>query len=114
MAQVSPETMIELLQAVNKTQSAQIDEQTKTIKDLRELVVQLRGIIANLEETVREFQRKLFGSSSEVLPSEEETEEDADSENLEKKEATVTSHRRKYQRRTFRKELYKNIPEAGL
>ena len=112
MAQVSPETMIELLQAVNKTQSAQIDEQTKTIKDLRELVVQLR---ANLEETVREFQRKLFGSSSEVLPSEEEeTEEDADSENLEKKEATVTSHRRKYQRRTFRKELYKNIPEAGL
>ena len=26
----------------------------------------------------------------------------------------VTSHRRKYQRRTFRKELYKNIPEAGL
>ena len=115
MAQVSPETIIELLQAVNKTQSAQIDEQTKTIKDLRELVVQLRVIIANLEETVREFQRKLFGSSSEVLPSEEEeTEEDADSENLEKKEATVTSHRRKYQRRTFRKELYKNIPEAGL
>lgn len=83
MAQVSPETMIELLQAVNKTQSAQIDEQTKTIKDLRELVVQLRGIIANLEETVREFQRKLFGSSSEVLPSEEEeTEEDNEQEIL--------------------------------
>ena len=33
MAQVSPETMIELLQAVNKTQSAQIDEQTKTIPE---------------------------------------------------------------------------------
>lgn len=111
MASISPETMIELLQAVNKTQAVQINEQAKTIKDLRELIVQLRGTIANLEETVREFQRKLFGSSSEILPSEEEeTEEDVAGEILEKKEAAVTSHKRKYQGRTSRKELYKNIP----
>lgn len=111
MAQVSPEEMIELLQTVNKTQSVQIDEQTKTIKELRELVVELRGTIANLEETVREFKRKLFGSSSEILPSEEEEEEDdADRKTMGKKEATVTSHKRKYQSRTSRKELYKNIP----
>lgn len=111
MASISPEAMIELLQAVNKTQAVQIDEQAKTIKDLRELIVQLRGTIANLEETVREFQRKLFGSSSEILPSEEEeTEEDVAGEILEKKEAAVTSHKRKYQGRTSRKELYKNIP----
>lgn len=68
MAQVSPEAMIELLQTVNKTQSVQIDEQTKTIKELRELVAELRGTIANLEESVHEFKRKLFGSSSEILP----------------------------------------------
>ena len=34
MAQVSREAMVELLQTVNKTQSMQIDEQTKTIRDL--------------------------------------------------------------------------------
>ena len=46
MAQVSPEAMIKLLQTVNKTQSVQ--KQTKTIKELRELVAELRGTIANL------------------------------------------------------------------
>ena len=76
MAQVSSEAMIELMQTVNKTQSVQIDEQTKTIKELRELVAELRGTIANLEETVHEFKRKLFGSSSEILPSEEEEAEE--------------------------------------
>ena len=105
MAQVSPEAMIKLLQTVNKTQSIQIDEQTKTIREL------LRGTIANLEETVHEFKRKLFGSSSEILPSEEEAEEDAAARECPgKKEAAITSHKRKYQSRTSRKELYKNIP----
>ena len=111
MAQVSREAMVELLQTVNKTQSMQIDEQTKTIRELRELVAELRGPIANLEETVHEFKRKLFGSSSEILPSEEEAEEDAAARECPgKKEAAITSHKRKYQRRTSRKELYKNIP----
>ena len=111
MAQVSREAMVELLQTVNKTQSMQIDEQTKTIRELRELVAELRGTIANLEETVHEFKRKLFGSSSEILPSEEEAEEDAAARECPgKKEAAITSHKRKYQRRTSRKELYKNIP----
>ena len=111
MAQVSPEAMVELLQTVNKTQSMQIDEQTKTIRELRELVAELRGTIANLEETVHEFKRKLFGSSSEILPSEEEAEEDAAARECPgKKEAAITSHKRKYQSRTSRKELYKNIP----
>ena len=50
----------------------------KMIRELREFVAELRGTIANLEETVHEFKRKLFGSSSEILPSEEEeAEEDA-------------------------------------
>ena len=107
MAQVSREAMVELLQTVNKTQSMQIDEQTKTIRELRELVAELRGTIANLEE----FKRKLFVSSSEILPSEEEAEEDAAARECPgKKEAAITSHKRKYQRRTSRKELYKNIP----
>ena len=53
MAQVSREAMVELLQTVNKTQSMQIDEQTKTIRELRELVAELRGTIANLEESAR-------------------------------------------------------------
>ena len=97
MAQVSPEAMIKLLQTVNKTQSIQIDEQTKTIRELRELVAELRGTIANLEETVHEFKRKLFGNSSEILPSEEEAEEDAAARECPgKKEVAVTSHKRKY------------------
>ena len=64
-----------------------------------------------MEETVHEFKRKLFGSSSEILPSEEEAEEDAAARECPgKKEAAITSHKRKYQSRTSRKELYKNIP----
>ena len=57
------------------------------------------------------IQAKTFGSSSEILPSEEEAEEDAAARECPgKKEAAITSHKRKYQRRTSRKELYKNIP----
>lgn len=44
MAQVMPRGKVELLQTVNKTQSMQIDEQTKTIRELRELVAELRGL----------------------------------------------------------------------
>ena len=98
--------MIKLLQTVNKTQSVQ--KQTKTIKELRELVAELRGTIANLEETVHEFKRKLFGSSSEILPSEEEGEEDAAARECPgKKEAAITSHKRKYQGRTMGEEVKK-------
>ena len=52
MAQVSPEAMIELMQTVNKTQSVQIDEQTKTIKELRELVAELRGTIIDGQKQI--------------------------------------------------------------
>ena len=54
--------LIELLTKVNK-------EQEQTIKELR-------AMIANLQETLNELQRKLFGTSSEKTgkdPSEKET-----------------------------------------
>lgn len=97
MAQVSPEAMIELMQTVNKTQSVQIDEQTKTIKELRELVAELRGLSpiwkrlsTNSSENflavpVRSFLRKKKRQKK-ILPRECPG----------KKEVAVTSHKRKY------------------
>lgn len=111
MAQVSPEAMIKLLQTVNKTQSIQIDEQTKTIRELSELVAELRGTIANLEETVHEFKRKLLAVPVKSLPSEEEAEEDAAARECPgKKEAAITSHKRKYQSRTPEKNYIRISP----
>lgn len=105
MEPLNHDNLINMLQSVIENQNIQIQEQTKTIQELR-------GTIANLEETIREFQRKLFGRSSEMLPSEkndsDETVSDDETEIPKGKTTTVASHERRS--KSSRKDLYKDIP----
>ena len=45
--------------------SERLDEKDETITDLQETINDLNETIAGLRETLDEFQRKLFGTSSE-------------------------------------------------
>ena len=62
----------ELLKAIIEQQKAQIQlqetriqEKDETIKELQALVDELRSLKANLEETINEFRRSIYGVSSE-------------------------------------------------
>ena len=55
----------ELLKTIIETQASRIREQEATIKELREMVDELRSLKANLEETLNEFRRQFFGVKSE-------------------------------------------------
>ena len=55
----------QLLKMVIETQASRIKEQEETIKELRLMVDELRSLKANLEETLEEFKRQVFGVKSE-------------------------------------------------
>lgn len=89
--------LIELLTKVNK-------EQEQTIKELR-------AMIANLQETLNELQRKLFGTSSEKTgkdPSEKGPEDEVQSG--EEIQVTVEEHTRTKKPKSLRKDLYESLP----
>ena len=89
--------LIELLTKVNK-------EQEQTIKELR-------AMIANLQETLNELQRKLFGTSSEKTgkdPSEKGPEDEVQSG--EETQVTVKEHTRTKKPKSLRKDLYESLP----
>ena len=56
---------VKLLKQINEMQASRIEEQEKTIEDLRIVIDELRSIKANLEETLEEFKRQIFGVRSE-------------------------------------------------
>ena len=60
---------------VIETQASRIAEQEATIKELREVIDELRSVRANLEETIDEFKRQIFGISSEKTASKKKDEE---------------------------------------
>ena len=96
--------MIELLTKLNKQLEAQNREQAQTIRELRTM-------IANLQETLDEFRRKLFGKSSEKTgtdPSAEQLEEEirVGEETL----LTVKEHTRTKNPKSLRKDLYESLP----
>ena len=62
---MSAQEQIRLLNMVIETQASRISEQEALIKDLQETVAELRSLKANLEETLEEFRRQLFGTKSE-------------------------------------------------
>ena len=66
---------IKLLKMVIETQASRIAEQEATIKELREVIDELRSVRANLEETIDEFKRQIFGISSEKTASKKKDEE---------------------------------------
>ena len=49
---------------VIETQAARLHEQEATIQELRQMVAELRSLKANLEETLEELHRQIFGIKS--------------------------------------------------
>lgn len=96
--------LIELLTKLNKRLETQVEEQAETIRELK-------AIIANLQETLDEFKRKLFGTSSEKTRKDPPPEEPEDEVLVgEEVEVTVKEHTRKRKPRSLRKDLYESLP----
>ena len=80
--------------------------------ELKETVKELRAMIANLQETLDEFKRKLFGKSSEKTQK-KDSGEDTDEENVsvgEGEEIHVSEHTRTRKPKSIRKDLYDALP----
>ena len=93
----------QLLKMVIETQSSRIKEQEETIKELRLMVDELRSLKANLEETLEEFKRQVFGVKSEKTSSEPASKEET-------KTVPVKAHSRQRKPKATRDELYANLP----
>ena len=93
------------LKMVIETQASRIKEQENTIRELREMVDELRSLKANLEETLEEFRRQFFGVKSEKTTSKSKDESQAV-----KKTVTVKEHTRKRKPKATRDELYADLP----
>ena len=70
--------------------SERLDEKDETITELKETINDLKETIAGLRETLDEFQRKLFGTSSEKTKQNEQTGDEKPEETV----TTVKSHKR--------------------
>jgi len=105
------EEQIKLLNRIIEQQAARISEQDSTIKELRTLVTELRSLKANLEETLEEFRRQLFGTKSEKTSS-VEGESLNPTENGETPETTaiIKEHTRIRRKKSTREERYANLP----
>ena len=87
-------------------QNARLEEQAETIKSLRATIKDLTEQIAGLQETVNEFQRKLFGTSSERTKKKSSSED-----NEESTTTTVKSHTRTTRKaKSTREDQYGNLP----
>lgn len=93
-----------LLKMIIETQASRIQEQEATIKELRQMVDELRSLKANLEETLEELRRQFFGVRSEKTPREEKASSEA------KKTVTVREHTRERKPKAKRDELYADLP----
>ena len=88
----------------------QLEERDSTISDLKSLVNTLNATVANLNETIDEFRRKFFGTSSEktALAGDNDGTEEEDEP---KQEVTVNTHkRRKSNGKRKREDLYGSLP----
>ena len=107
-------TIIEQQKAQIQLQETRIQEKDETIKELRALVDELRSLKANLEETINEFRRSIYGVSSEktrtkrLKPQEDETTQQSSSEETTK--VTVKSHTRERKSKSKREDMYANLP----
>lgn len=97
--------LIQTLEQFNKQLQERVREQDETIRELR-------AMIANLQETLEEFKRKLFGSSSEKLKEEADTgcRETETILSGEEKQVSVKGHTRTRKPKSIRKELYEALP----
>jgi transposase len=110
------QTVVEQQQAYIQAQNAlaaekdaRMAEKDETIAELRKLVDELQSLKANLEETLREFQRQLFGTASEKTISKEKDAADANP-GEEKAPSRVKEHTRERKPKSKREDLYANLP----
>ena len=83
--------------------SERLDEKDETITELKETINDLKETIAGLRETLDEFQRKLFGTGSEKIKQDKETEETVTT--------IVKSHKRTTRKaKATREDQYGNLP----
>lgn len=104
------EDQIRLMQTIIDQQEKRIREKDAVIADLRKLVDELQSLKANLEETLKEFQRQFFGVRSEKtkVPDKKQEQQNATAEPA--KTVEVKSHTRQRKPKATRKELYANLP----
>ena len=98
---------VKLLKQINEMQASRIEEQEKTIEDLRIVIDELRSIKANLEETLEEFKRQIFGVRSEKTSASKATEEPKKEE---AKKIHVKAHTKERKPKATREDLYKDLP----
>ena len=102
--------LIQALEKLHEQQEKQIREQESRIREQEETIRELRTMIANLQETLDEFKRKLFGTSSEKIKAKAS---DPDQETVmigEDQTVTVKEHTRTRKPKSVRKELYEALP----
>ena len=88
---------------------------TKVNKEQEETIRELRAMIANLQETLNELQRKLFGTSSEKTGSETPVDQPEDEVRIgEEEQVTVKEHTRTRKPKSVRKDLYDSLPVRDI
>lgn len=98
------EDQIRLMQTIIDQQEKRIREKDAVIADLRKLVDELQSLKANLEETLKEFQRQFFGVRSEKtkVPDKKQEQQNATAEPA--KTVEVKSHTRQRKPKATRKD----------
>lgn len=104
------EDQIKLMQTIIDQQEKRIQEKDAVIADLRKLVDELQSLKANLEETLKEFQRQFFGVRSEKTKAPDKKQEQQNATAEPAKTVEVKSHTRQRKTKATRKELYANLP----
>ena len=105
------EKQIDYLNNIIREQSARINEQAATIEELRALVDELRSLKANLEETLEEMRRQLFGTKSEKTSVKDKTDDELTNEDTDEKTVSikVKEHTRTRKPKTTREDLYADL-----
>ena len=106
------QTVVEQQQAYIQAQNAhmaekdaRMAEKDETIAELRKLVGDLQSLKVNLEETLKELRRQLFGTSSEKITSEEKNTQEVTSVET-KAKITVKEHTRERKPKAKRDDIY--------
>ena len=105
--QTGSEEFTELLKQNNKMLTERVREQANMIENLQSTIDTLNASIANLQETIEDLRRRLFGTSS------EKSEKSDDSEEIcagVAETTTVKAHTRTRRPKSLRKDLYEKLP----
>ena len=100
-----------LLKMVIETMEARIKEQEKHQEQLLDTIDELRSVIANLEETIEELRRQIFGVRSEKASKKAKEPEEP---NKKGKQITVKEHVRNTKPKATHDDLYANLPARDI